>query len=184
MRSINVDCPWLHHAIKDWLYTILIGTLVTSWWRGSWVLVDIWTCDQPPTASLAGGDSFCFLVPAMEDGPDGGYYWNLRLQSARLSYGVGLVLLFIGIALLWSGAWMPRLSALPDGTALPSKVTPSLAIVRFLIVYILGVSAVNLWRSIWYWADAWILPRNPLGEYMYMQCNRRKENFILVLPEI
>ena len=112
-----------------------------------WVNLDIWTCNQPPDVSLTGGDSFCFFVPAMED--IGGYYWNLRLQTARLTYGIGLALLFLGVTLLWSGAWMPRFTVLPDGTALPGRVTISLAIVRFLIVYILGASAVCIWRGIW-----------------------------------
>jgi len=164
MGPINIGCHWLHYAAKDWLCTLVIGAMVTSWWRGFWVLLDIWTCNQPPSASLAGGDSFCFLVPAMEDGPDG-YYWNMRLQGAKVSYGIGLALLFVGISLLWSGAWLPRLTALSDGTAIPGKVTPSLAIFRLITVYILGTSAVNLWRSIWYWADAWIFPGNPLASY-------------------
>jgi len=39
--------------------------------RGTWILLDILTCDQPTTASLAGGDSFCWLVQALYDpGPD------------------------------------------------------------------------------------------------------------------
>jgi len=149
--------------LKDWSYTILLGALVTTYWRGTWVLLDIWTCDQPHTASLVGGDSFCFLVPAMEDMPDG-YYWELRKRSARISYGIGLALLFLGVTMLWSGMWLPKLEVL-QGMQIRGDVTPSRAIVRFLIIYILGFSACCLWRGIWYWADAWILPENPLGSY-------------------
>ena len=141
--------------IKDWTYTILVGAFVASYWRGTWVLLDIWTCDQPPDASLVGGDLFCFLIPAMEDMPPygDGTYWNLRLKSARETYLIGLGLLGLGIVVLWSGAWLPRLILMQDGTVSEGKVTINLAIVRFLIVYALGFSAVCMWRGIWYWAE-------------------------------
>lgn len=40
------------------------------------------------------------------------------------------------------------------------RVTPCTALGRFAAVYILGLSAVNNWRGVWYWADAWILPKD------------------------
>ncbi|KAL9179125.1 hypothetical protein ACHAXT_000167 [Thalassiosira profunda] len=151
--------------LLDWTATILLGAFVTSYWRGTWVLLDIWACGQPSDANLIDGNSFCFMVQAFEDYPDG-YYWNLRIKTARWTYFIGLGLLFLGVTLLWSGAWVPKLHILPDGSTVSAgDVTPSLAIVRFLIVYTLGASAVCLWRGIWYWADAWILPNNPLGSY-------------------
>ena len=100
------------------------------------------------------GDSFCYLVPAMED--PGGEYWNVRLKSAGITYGVGLGLLFLGVTMLWSGAWTPTATAMAGGSVIKDRaVTKRLAIVRFCIVYFLGASAVCLWRGIWYWADAW-----------------------------
>ena len=100
------------------------------------------------------GDSFCWLVPAMED--PGGEYWNVRLQSAHITYGLGLGFLFLGVTMLWSGAWTPTATVMADGSVKKDRaVTKTLAVVRFCIVYFLGASAVCLWRGIWYWADAW-----------------------------
>ena len=90
------------------------------------------------------------MVDALaEEAGGGGPTADLRVSSARLSYGIGLVLLFVGVALTWSGSWLPRIKLAADGTAFPGRVTPSLAIVRFFIVYLLGASAVCLWRGIW-----------------------------------
>mmetsp|Transcript_25615 Transcript_25615/g.55459 ORF Transcript_25615/g.55459 Transcript_25615/m.55459 type:complete len:560 (+) Transcript_25615:199-1878(+) len=150
--------------VKDWSYTIAIGFFVASYWRGTWTLLDIWLCGQPDDATLAeDGNTFCFMVEALAD--TSAYYGQLRLQSARTCYGIGIALLFVGVVLVWSGAWLPRLTATPDGTAVPGKVTPSLAIVRFVILYVLGASAVCIWRGIWYWADDWILVTQPLASF-------------------
>lgn len=145
----------IHFAFRDWIYSLTIGFLVVSYWRGTWTLLDVVGCDQPPEASLAGGDSFCFAVPAAEN--PGGDYAKLRVKTATRSYFAGLILLFIGVTLINSGFWLPNRKTL--------KVTRRLGVVRFVIVYILGASAVCLWRGIWYWADAWILPDNPLASY-------------------
>lgn len=153
-------------ALKDWAYSIVIGFCVVSYWRGTWTLLDIWMCNQPSDASLLEGNTFCFMVDALaEESDGGGPTADLRKDSARLSYGIGLALLFLGVTLTWSGSWLPRIESTPDGTAVPGKVTPSLAIVRFFIVYLLGASAVCLWRGIWYWADHWILVTKPVASY-------------------
>ena len=153
-------------ALKDWAYSIVIGFCVVSYWRGTWTLLDIWMCNQPSDASLFEGNTFCFMVDALaEESDGGGPTADLRKDSARLSYGIGLALLFLGVALTWSGSWLPRIESTPDGTAVPGKVTPSLAIVRFFIVYLLGASAVCLWRGIWYWADHWILVTKLVASY-------------------
>jgi hypothetical protein len=145
----------IHFAFRDWLYSLTIGFLVVSYWRSSWVLLDILGCDQPSDATLANGNSFCFAVPAAEN-PQGSY-GMLRLKNARISYAAGIALLFTGIALMNCGFWLPDRNTL--------KVTPRLGLTRFVMVYILGASAVCIWRGIWYWADAWILPDNPVGSY-------------------
>jgi len=145
----------IHFAFKDWLYSLTIGFLVVAYWRGSWTLLDILGCKQPSDATLVNGETFCFAVPAAEN-PHGAEA-GIRLRNATLSYSVGICLLFIGVIMIWSGLW------LPDHTTL--KVTPQLGVTRFVIVYILGVAAVCMWRGIWYWADAWILPDDPLRSY-------------------
>jgi hypothetical protein len=137
----------------DWAATIFIGFLVVSYWRSTWTLMDIWDCGQPPDAKLAFGTSFCFLVDATFD-PE---YADIRLQSANHSYIIGICCLFLGVFIIWMGWWVPQSEE--------QKVTPLLSIIRFFTVYVLGVSAVNIWRGIWYWADAFILPDNPTASY-------------------
>lgn len=119
-------------AFRDWIYSLTIGFLVVSYWRGSWTLLDILGCDQPPDATLANGDTLCFALPAAEN--PRGEYGTLRLKNARFSYGVGLILLGLGVTLISGGFWLPDRKTL--------KVTPRLGAVRFTTVYILGASAV------------------------------------------
>ena len=154
--------------------------------RGTWILLDILTCDQPTTASLAGGDSLCWMVQALYDpGPDSDVsqgkksigaclspklmrflllplpqYWDVRLKSALITYCTGWALLLIAVISLWSGSWYRRSPDDPVG-----RVTKYRAFVRWLIVYLFGASAVCLWHGIWYWADAWILPASPVASY-------------------
>ena len=82
-------------ALKDWAYSIVISFCVVSYWRGTWTLLDIWMCNQPSDASLFEGNTFCFMVDALaEESDGGGPTADLRKDSARLSYGIGLALLF------------------------------------------------------------------------------------------
>lgn len=117
--------------------------------------MDIWGCDQPSDASLANGNSFCWAAPAAEN--PNGHEADLRLRNASVSYTIGLVLLSFGSVLVWSGLWLPSRKTI--------QITPILGIIRWLIVYCLGASAVCLWRGIWYWADSWILPNDPIASY-------------------
>ena len=136
------------HEIEDWLVTTIIGFLVTTYWRGTWTLMDIWGCDQPQDASLIDGTTFCFMVPALLDEKE---YSDPRLESSYITYGVGLGLTAFGTAMMWTGLWHPR--AAKDGTVL-TKVKPRRAVVRFFILYVLGWAAVCQWRAIWYFWDA------------------------------
>ena len=144
-----------HFAFQDWVYSLTIGFLVVSYWRGSWTLLDILGCGQPDDATLSNGESFCFALRAGED-PDG-EYGKRRLKNAAYSYAAGITLLLGGITLVNAGFWLPDRKTL--------KVTPRLGLTRFTMVYMLGASAVCTWRGIWYWTDAWILPINPLASY-------------------
>lgn len=150
---------WIHFAFKDWIYSLTIGFLVVSYWRGSWTLLDILGCQQPPEATLANGDSFCFALDAAEN-PQGPMA-TLRLQNATISYGVGISLLLVGVTMVWAGLWLPDHKRL--------EVTFSIGMTRLAIVYILGAAAVCMWRGIWYWTDAWIVFKNndPLMSYWF-----------------
>jgi Fuseless len=145
----------MHFAFRDWIYSLTIGILVVSYWRCSWTLLDILGCDQPTTATLARGDTFCFaLTAALEPDSNEG---RIRLRNAAFSYAAGIVLLLSGIALIMAGFWLPNRTTM--------IITLRVGICRFVIVYILGASAVNIWRGIWYWLDAFILPSSPLASY-------------------
>lgn len=145
----------LHFHFRDWIYSLTVGILVVSYWRSSWTLLDIVGCDQPTTATLANGDTFCFALTAALD-PDSSQA-QTRFSNATYSYAAGLLLLFTGVTLVILGFWLPDRKTL--------IITPKVGIYRFVITYILGASAVNIWRGIWYWLDAWILPNNPLASY-------------------
>jgi hypothetical protein len=115
--------------------------------------MDIWDCGQPANATLAIGNSLCFLVDATLDP----VYADLRLQSANFSYIIGICCLAVGVFIVWMGWWVPQNE--------DQKVTPLLSVVRLFTIYVLGFSAVNIWRGIWYWADAFILPDKPTASY-------------------
>eukprot|EP00956_Cyclotella_meneghiniana_P041010 scaffold211618_cov23-Cyclotella_meneghiniana.AAC.1 len=127
----DVELTWFHRRPRAVVVCTILnhGPPCTEGldWRGTWVLLDILLCDQPHSASLTMGDSFCYLVPAMED--PGGEYWNVRLKSAGITYGVGLGLLFLGVTMLWSGAWTPTATAMAGGSVIKDRaVTKRLAI--------------------------------------------------------
>mmetsp|Transcript_7557 Transcript_7557/g.18190 ORF Transcript_7557/g.18190 Transcript_7557/m.18190 type:complete len:491 (-) Transcript_7557:1073-2545(-) len=128
---------WIYQFLQDWVYTNVIGFLVVSYWRGTWVLLDIWTCDQPSNASLLAGDSFCFAAVESE--------LDVRFQSAWQTYMMGLILLIVGFAMMWRGWW--------KSVTVPLRKS----ILRTLIVYILGFATVNIWHGIWYLLDRWFL---------------------------
>ncbi|CAJ1961309.1 unnamed protein product [Cylindrotheca closterium] len=128
---------WVYRFVQDWLYTNVIGFLVVSYWRGTWVLLDIWTCGQPSNASLLAGDSFCFAAVESES--------EVRFQSAWQTYLIGSILLIIGFVMVWRGWW--------KSTTVPLRKS----VLRILIVYILGFATVNTWHGIWYLLDRWFL---------------------------
>ena len=87
---------------KDWLATIVIGFLVTSYWRGTWTLFDIWLCDQPHDASLGYGSTFCYAGVPDE--------FALRLKSGWISCGIGWGLTVVSVCLMWAGLWRPEVT--------------------------------------------------------------------------
>jgi hypothetical protein len=134
--------------IKDWTATILIGGLVVSHWRGLWTLFDIWTCQQPEYASGVNGGNFCFVATYATNPEDA----QTRLESGIFSYWLGVTCTVVGVSLIWAGLWTP----------LRDKVSWKRAVLRFVIVYILGFAAVNQWRGIWYITDEVVKKGYPL----------------------
>ena len=147
---------YLQFAFRDWIYSLTIGILVVSYWRHSWTLLDILGCHQPSTATLANGDTFCFALLASSDSDS--EEGRIRLRNATVSYVAGTLLLFVGVSLVQCGYWLPDRKTM--------IITPQVGVCRFVIVYIVGAAAVNVWRGIWYWMDAWILPTHPFASYV------------------
>ena len=69
------------------------------------------------------------------------YYFDVRLQSAWISAGIGVGLTAVGVVGMWMGWWRPAVTGISKKVHLPWKTV----VVRFLLVYILGMAAVNLW---------------------------------------
>ncbi len=137
--------------LYDWATTVFVGFFVVTYWRCTWVLIDLLGCGQPQDATLVNGDTFCFAVFPLY--PD---QIPIRLNNARASYAIGIGCLIIGALLVWK-CWVP--------TNEDKKVTRTTTVVRFVAVYFVGLAAVNVWRGVWYWADDWILPNEPLKSY-------------------
>ncbi len=99
-----------------------------SHWRGLWTLFDIWTCQQPEDASGVNGGNFCFVATYATNPEDA----QTRLESGIFSYWLGVTCTVVGVSLIWAGLWTP----------LRDKVSWKRAVLRFVIVYILGFAAV------------------------------------------
>lgn len=137
--------------LSDWCMSIVIGFLVVSYWRGTWTLLDRWTCQQPATADLLNGENFCFAI-------DGGRQ-TVRLRSAYITYVVGYILLLCGLLPMELKLWRPRKKR--------TTLTPLRAMLRIVTVYILGAATVNIWHGIWYFADYLVLPYAEAIEQSY-----------------
>ena len=157
----------------DWLSTHVIGILVVSYWRGTWTLLDIYTCNQPKDATLMNAMTFCFAKD---------YETQVRIYSGWLSYVFGNLLLFLGIYLSWKKSiWINNNHSSVNNEVLVESTYESVhsvpvdnsftnyrkngrtnlpsfmkCIQRFVLVYILGLASVNIWRGIWYLSDAYI----------------------------
>jgi len=133
--------------LQDWCATFVVGSAVVSYWRGTWVLWDLYTCPDTRDGTLAAGTSFCHAAGAM--------HASARVSSAWWNYGIGNILLLIGIAMLWTKQWQFTTSAQQTRTVLR----------RTVLLYILGLATVCLWRGIWYLTDAYVLTSSPLTSY-------------------
>jgi hypothetical protein len=140
--------------ILDWLCTILIGALVVSFWRGSWLLLDLYLCQQSQTASLVKGETFC-LQSTISD--------TTRYQSAWISYLVGVMLLSVSLV-----AHSRRIWYVPTS----NHLTVPKSIQRVCLVYMFGIASVLIWRGIWYASDLFFWPNknNPALSYTVTMC--------------
>ena len=170
----SLVCQNFIALLHDWVATFVIGMGVVSYWRGTWTLLDLYTCDQSDEATWGQGDILSGPVPPPDvggDGTEGGTTtsdnnndneWassTTRITSAWVSYLVGNILFVFGLQFLWTGWWVPKTDDAIVG------VTKVKAMQRMFIVYILGAATVSIWRGIWYLSDHWILPSNPVASW-------------------
>jgi hypothetical protein len=101
---------------------------------------------------LTEGETFCFASD---------FFSESRWDSAWKSYGLGVGLTALGVMLMWSGVWLPR-KAHRD---LTTKLLRRKVLIRFLLVYILGLSAVHQWRGIWYLTDYYVVLNEVVGSF-------------------
>ena len=94
------------------------------------------------------GDSFCFAALY----PQG----QVRYDSAWQTYLVGNILLAVGVVMVDMGMWRPVHN---------KKVVWYRALIRFLILYILGAATVCIWHGIWYFLDYFLIPESPVQSY-------------------
>ncbi|KAL9179123.1 hypothetical protein ACHAXT_000165 [Thalassiosira profunda] len=111
-----------------------------------------WPKNLRPTMAIQ------FDVPdeAFEDYPDG-YYWNLRIKTARWTYFIGLGLLFLGVTLLWSGAWVPKLHILPDGSTVSAGDKPPKLPLCVRVLDVVGSFVFLPFAVVWFWRGTWLL---------------------------
>jgi Fuseless len=128
--------------------------------QGAWTFIDVVACHQPPTATLAKGETFCLA----SQGP--------RWETAWRSYVIGNGMFILALLLHRNGGWASTaimMMATNDGTPKrlsrrrPRKrwIAPRTTLRRLCFVYLLGVATVNIWRGIWYILDAFLWPASP-----------------------
>lgn len=159
----------------DWCFTMLIGFLVVSYWRGTWTLLDIWSCNQPESSGMINGQVFCFVGLQSEAETA-----DLRQTSAWHSVLAGYCLLAVGLYAMNRGWWQPsRLRAFrhlhdPSVRSTMSAnseattdffVTRRKTVIRFAMVYVLGNGTVCLWRGVWYLLDAHVFSDDALKSF-------------------
>ena len=144
--------------IQQWAYSIAIGTLVVSYWRGLWTLVDIYSCGQNDKATLVNGEVFCFSYDIRNSD---------RRDSAILSLGIGYFLTILG-KFLYSKGWLFHLKN-DEATISPTSSTAAItatsihvfrALRRILILKIFATGGIFTWRGLWYLSDFLIYSEN------------------------
>lgn len=98
------------------------------------------------------GETFCFASD---------FFDETRRDSAWKSYGLGLGLTALGVMMMWSGMWLPKRADRDR----KSKLLRRNILIRLLLVYILGLSAVQQWRGIWYLTDYYVVPNNVVKSF-------------------
>jgi Fuseless len=137
--------------LVDWAATLFIGALVASWWRGTWVLLDIWMCDQPSDAGITTGDSFCHAGILTD------YHIALHRDAGWYSLAIGATCTLIGVSMIWCGLWRPKV-VISAREKQGIRISSTTAFFRILTIYVLGWAAVNVWRGVWYLTDYFLWP--------------------------
>jgi hypothetical protein len=119
--------------------------------QGTWTLLDIWTCDQPSTASMMNGESFCFTGVDISS--------SAKYASAWQTYLSGNLLLIINIVMMGMGWWHPNVNH-NTHTEVDYSISHTRGALRFLMVYGLGAATVCIWHGIWYFLDVFLFPSN------------------------
>jgi hypothetical protein len=104
--------------------------------------LDVITCHQPETATIANGQAFCLYGQ--------GLVTEVRLQSAWQTYLAGNLLLLVAVTVISRGWWQPPQTH-------NDHISRVRAMVRFLTVYLSGAATVCIWHGIWYVIDYLLL---------------------------
>lgn len=140
IQENDITCSSVRAFVLDWSCTVLIGTLVVSFWRGTWLLLDVYLCQQSIHASLLNGETFCVLQSD-----------SRKFQSAWISYLAGTVLLYLGLVVHSRGIWY---------FSTVQRLTWKKSIQRMCLVYVFGIGSVFIWRGIWYASDEFFWPNS------------------------
>jgi hypothetical protein len=157
-ESIPSWCFSVRAFLLDWSCTIVIGALVVSFWRGTWLLLDLYLCQQSQSASLVKGETFCLVVQQSTGSSSittttttTATTTATRYQSAWISYLVGYILLSLSLVAHSRRIWYISSS---------NHLTIQKRCQRICLVYMFGIASVFIWRGIWYASDYFFWPNN------------------------
>jgi hypothetical protein len=123
-------------TVVDCTQTLLLGIAVVAFWRGTWLIIDAYTC---------GVDTFAGFCAA-----DPGVHRDSGAYSAAA--GVAVFLLVVRLRRFVQARLQP---AEKHGSA----QSPALQLER-LYTYVLLWATVAVWHGAWYLADAAVMPHN------------------------
>jgi len=139
------------NELNQWIYSVAVGTLVVTFWRGAWSLIDIYSCQSTRSATLLNGEVFCFSFDVQS---------ALRRNSALASLGIGYLLTISG-KYLYSRGWFNGIDKSEGRTTTITK-TSITGFRRVTNLQIMALGGVFIWRGLWYLSDFLIYPDNLL----------------------
>ncbi len=141
----------IYILFKQWTYSVAVGTLVVTFWRGAWTLIDIYSCQSTGSATLLNGEVFCFSFDVQS---------SMRRNSALASLGIGYLLTMSG-KLLYSRGWFNGIDKSEGGTTTMAKRSLT-AFRRVTNLQTMALGGVLIWRGLWYLSDNLLYPDNVL----------------------